>query len=212
MVKSFKVFGERHCGTNAVTFFTARNSGLKYNHFHMGWKHRIAPNPREHQKYSENTLFVFCFRNPYSWIKSMHKRSYEEHKMSIYMRKLSFDDFLRYPFLDFENIITTWNIKNNSYVRMAREVPYSIKINIEDFNQTQKEINKKLNKITNKNLPLFNFDQYINGSGLKKDAVFDHKGEIERSLSVPELTKDQINYINKFLNKDLLHGLGYDLL
>ena len=128
------------------------------------------------------------------------------------MRKLSFDDFLRYPFLDFENIITTWNIKNNSYVRMAREVPYSIKVNIEDFNQTQKEINKKLNKITNKNLPLFNFDQYINGSGLKKDAVFDHKGEIERSLSVPELTKDQINYINKFLNKDLLHGLGYDLL
>ena len=120
MIKTLKLFGERHSGTNAVALFIVRNFRLSYKAFDLGWKHRLAPNPREYENRTESTLFAFSFRNPYSWIKSMHRHSYEEHKMAGYLKKLSFDDFLRYPFIDYENIITTWNIKNNSYINMAR--------------------------------------------------------------------------------------------
>ena len=205
MIKTLKLFGERHSGTNAVALFIVRNFRLSYKAFDLGWKHRLAPNPREYENRTESTLFAFSFRNPYSWIKSMHRHSYEEHKMAGYLKKLSFDDFLRYPFIDYENIITTWNIKNNSYINMAREVPYSIKINIENFQSNQKQIHKQINNILNKDVPFIPLKEYLNGFGIQKK-------DVKSSLLIPELTQDQINYINKFLDKDLLHGLGYDLL
>ena len=70
-------------------------------------------------------------RNPYSWIKAMHKEPYYHHFPKI--KDLSLERFIKFSIEDYENSIAMWNQKNDSYFRMSDEIPNSIIINIEDF-------------------------------------------------------------------------------
>ena len=81
MIDSIKVFGERHSGTNAIGYFAGQNFNLETKrHDFLGWKHRLAPEREEWSKFDvESCLFIFCLRNPYSWLQAMHKEPYYEH-------------------------------------------------------------------------------------------------------------------------------------
>ena len=130
MIDSIKVFGERHSGTNAIGYFAGKNFDLQFKHYNfLGWKHRLAPEQEEWSKFDvESCLFIFCLRNPYSWLQAMHKEPYYEHYPKI--KELSFEDFLKFSIEDYENSIVMWNKKNLSYQRMAKEVPHAVIVNV----------------------------------------------------------------------------------
>ena len=134
-MKSFKVFGERHTGTNAISSFLEINFNLENKYYeYLGWKHRLAPSHEELKKFNlVDNLFLITFRNPYSWLKAMHKEPYNYNYPQI--RELDFLSFLQIPFEDYENVIKMWNQKNQSYLNMKSHLPNSIYIKIESFRE-----------------------------------------------------------------------------
>jgi hypothetical protein len=206
-IDSIKVFGERHCGTNAIGYFVGKNFNLKFQHYDfLGWKHRLAPKKDEWSKFEvQNCLFIFCMRNPYSWIQAMQKEPYYDHYPKI--KELSMENFIQFSIEDYENCIAMWNQKNDSYFRMSEEVPNSIIINVEDFHADQKKFHAYLGDLLNRqDLPLVKMNDYVNGRGRHKQK------DITSSLQVPVLEGGLIKMINSSLSTETMKKCNYKLL
>ena len=206
-INSIKVFGERHAGTNAIGYFAGKNFNLNFLHYDfLGWKHRLAPKKDEWSKFDvQNCLFIFCIRNPYSWIKAMHREPYYDHYPKI--KDLSLEEFVQFSIEDYENCVEMWNQKNDSYFRMSYEVPNSIIVNVEDFHADQNTFHKNLADLLNsQDLPLIKMNDYVNGRGRHE------KKDIASSLEVPELDKSVVKIINSFLSLETMKKCNYKLL
>ena len=206
-INSIKVFGERHTGTNAIGYFVGKNFNLKFLHYDfLGWKHRLAPKKDEWSKFDvQNCLFIFCIRNPYSWIQAMHREPYYDHYPKI--KDLSLQEFVQFSIEDYENCIEMWNQKNDSYFRMSNEVPNSIIVNLEDFHADQNTFHKNLADLLNsQDLPLIKMNDYVNGRG------WHEKKDIASSLEVPELDRSLVKTINSFLSLETMKKCNYKLL
>ena len=206
-INSIKVFGERHTGTNAIGYFVGKNFNLKFLHYDfLGWKHRLAPKKDEWSKFDvQNCLFIFCIRNPYSWIQAMHREPYYDHYPKI--KDLSLQEFVQFSIEDYENCIEMWNQKNDSYFRMSNEVPNSIIVNVEDFHADQNTFHKNLADLLNsQDLPLIKMNDYVNGRG------WHEKKDIASSLEVPKLDKSVVKIINSFLSVETMKKCNYKLL
>jgi len=206
-IDSIKVFGERHSGTNAIDYFSGKNFNLKFQHYDfLGWKHRLAPKKEEWSKFEvENCLFIFCIRNPYSWIQAMHREPYYDHYPKI--KDLSLESFVQFSIEDYENCIVMWNQKNDSYLRMSEEVPNSIIINVEDFHADQKKLHGHMADVLNRqDLPLIQMNDYVNGRG------WHEQKDIASSLRVPALERGVIKTINSFLSIETMKKCNYKLL
>jgi hypothetical protein len=204
VIDSIKVFGERHCGTNAIGYFVGQNFNLQtQRHDFLGWKHRLAPEQAEWSRFDlEKCLFIFCLRNPYSWLKAMHKEPYYEHYPKI--KELSFEDFLKFSIEDYENSIAMWNKKNLSYLRMAKEVPHSIIINVEEFHSSQEKIHADLQQVLSKdNVSFIPMNEYVNGRGRH-----DNK-DIESSLAIPSYAAHVTELIHAFLSEEVMEQCNY---
>ena len=206
-INSIKVFGERHSGTNAIGYFAGKNFNLKFQHYDfLGWKHRLAPKKDEWSKFEvENCLFIFCMRNPYSWIRAMHREPYYDHYPQI--KDLSLESFVQFSIEDYENCIAMWNQKNDSYFRMSEEAPNSIIINVEDFHADQKKLHGHMADVLNRqDLPLIQMNDYVNGRG------WHEQKDIASSLRVPALERGVIKTINSFLSIETMKKCNYKLL
>ena len=204
MIDSIKVFGERHSGTNAIGYFAGKNFNLQFKRYDfLGWKHRLAPERTEWSKFDiENCLFIFCLRNPYSWLQAMHKEPYYEHYPKI--KELSFEDFLKFSIEDYENSIAMWNKKNLSYLRMAKEVPHSIIVNVEEFHSSQEKIHADLQQTLGKdNASFIPMNEYVNGRGWH-----DNK-DIESSLTIPSFEKNITELIHASLSEEVMKQCNY---
>ena len=207
MINSLKVFGERHCGTNAIGYFAGQNFNLQsQRHDFLGWKHRLAPQQPEWKKFEiENCLFIFCSRNPYSWLQAMHKEPYYDHYPKI--KELSFEQFIQFSMEDYENSIAMWNQKNASYLRMASELPHSIIVPLEKFHDSQEKIHGDLQKILKKpNTQCTPMNDYVNGRGLHNDK------DIESSLAPPDLDQSIIDLIHASLSDEIMDKCNYQKL
>jgi len=206
-IDSVKIFGERHTGTNALSLFLRENFNLKFKYYEfLGWKHRLAPKKAEWIKHNtDNVLFIFLFRNPYTWLNSMYKEPYYHHYLKINDR--SFEEFIKFSIEDYENSITMWNQKNDSYFRMSDEMPNSIIINVEDFYADQKKFHINIaNKLSRYDMPFIKMNDYVNGRGWHK------KRDIASSLRIPKLDKQLIRIINSFLSEKIMKKCKYELL
>ena len=206
-IDSIKVFGERHSGTNAIGYFAGKNFNLKFQHYDfLGWKHRLAPTKDEWSKFEvQNCLFIFCMRNPYSWIPAMHREPYNDHYPKI--KDLSLESFIQFSIEDYENCISMWNQKNDSYFKMSEEVPNSIIINVEDFHADQQKFHERMADILKRQeVPLVKMNHYVNGRGRHEQK------DIASSLQVPELEKSLIKLINSFLSSEIMKKCNYKLL
>ena len=204
MIDSIKVFGERHSGTNAIGYFAGQNFNLQTKrHDFLGWKHRLAPEQEEWSKFDvESCLFIFCLRNPYSWLQAMHKEPYYEHYPKI--KELSFEDFLKFSIEDYENSIVMWNKKNLSYQRMAKEVPNSIIINVEEFHSSQEKIHADLKQVLGiDNSPFIPMNEYVNGRGRHTDK------DIQSALAIPSFKKNITELIHAFLSDEVMEQCNY---
>ena len=204
MIDSIKVFGERHSGTNAIGYFAGQNFNLQTKrHDFLGWKHRLAPEQEEWSKFDvESCLFIFCLRNPYSWLQAMHKEPYYEHYPKI--KELSFEDFLKFSIEDYENSIAMWNKKNSSYQRMAKEVPNSIIINVEEFHSSQEKIHADLKQVLGiDNSPFIPMNEYVNGRGRHTDK------DIQSALAIPSFKKNITELIHASLSEEVMEQCNY---
>ena len=203
-MKSFKVFGERHTGTNAISSFLEKNFNLENKYYeYLGWKHRRAPSHEELKKFNlVDNLFLITFRNPYSWLKAMHKEPYNYNYPQI--RELDFLSFLQIPFEDYENVIKMWNQKNQSYLNMKSHLPNSIYIKIESFNKNQElffdEVIKKIGDGGNYNF--IEEKRYLSGYSISNKNV-------KRSLSIPNLKNEELEVIDSYIDKNILKEIGY---
>ena len=206
-IDSIKVFGERHCGTNAIGYFAGKNFNLKFQHYNfLGWKHRLAPKKDEWSKFDvQSCLFIFCMRNPYSWVQAMHREPYYDHYPKI--KDLPLENFIQFSIEDYENCIAMWNQKNDSYFRMSDEIPNSIIINVEDFNADQRKFHTNVAGILNRfDVPLIKMNDYVNGRGRHEQK------DIASSLEVPVLEKRLITMIHSFLSTETMKKCNYTLL
>ena len=203
-MKSFKVFGERHTGTNAISSFLEKNFNLENKYYeYLGWKHRLAPSSEELKKFNlVDNLFLITFRNPYSWLKAMHREPYNYNYPQI--RELDFLSFLQIPFEDYENVIKMWNQKNQSYLNMKSYLPNSIYIKIESFNKNQEfffdEVIKKIGDSSNYNF--IEEKRYLSGYSVSNKNV-------KRSLSMPNLKNEELEVIDSYIDKNILKEIGY---
>ena len=206
IVQSFKIFGERHTGTNALSSFIIENFNIKFLYYdYLGWKHRLAPNETEIQKFAtQETIFLFTFRNPYSWLKAMHRDPYYYHYPKI--TELNFFEFVQFQIEDYENLIMLWNQKNSSYLEMINKVPISMLVKVEDFHNDQKSYFNRISSKIEFNGNFIPMDRYLNGRGQSSDK------SITESLTIPNLSREEIEVINSYLDKDLMKELNYNLL
>ena len=206
-IDSIKVFGERHSGTNAIGYFAGKNFNLKFQRYDfLGWKHRLAPKKDEWSKFEvQNCLFIFCMRNPYSWIQAMHREPYYDHYPGI--KDLSFESFVQFSIEDYENCITMWNQKNDSYFRMSEEVPNSIIVNVEDFHADQNKFHANIAELLNiRDASFIKMNGYVNGRGWHENK------DITSSLQIPEFNKRLIKIINSYLSNETMKKCNYKLL
>tara|TARA_Y200000002_G_scaffold381384_1_gene395288 strand:- start:337 stop:963 length:627 start_codon:yes stop_codon:yes gene_type:complete len=206
IVQSFKIFGERHTGTNALSSFIIENFNIKFLYYdYLGWKHRLAPNETEIQKFAtQETIFLFTFRNPYSWLKAMHRDPYYYHYPKI--TELNFFEFVQFQIEDYENLIMLWNQKNSSYLEMINKVPISMLVKVEDFHNDQQSYFNKISSKIEFNGNFIPMDRYLNGRGQSSDK------SVTESLTIPNLSREEIEVINRYLDKDLMKELNYNLL
>jgi len=206
IVQSFKIFGERHTGTNALSSFIIENFNIKFLYYdYLGWKHRLAPNETEIQKFAtQETFFLFTFRNPYSWLKAMHRDPYYYHYPKI--TELNFFEFVQFQIEDYENLIMLWNQKNLSYLEMINKVPISMLVKVEDFHNDQQSYFDKISSKIEFNGNFIPMERYLNGRGQSSDK------SVTESLSIPSLSREEIEVINHYLDKDLMKELNYNLL
>ena len=206
IAQSFKIFGERHTGTNALSSFIIENFNIKFLYYdYLGWKHRLAPNETEIQKFAtQETIFLFTFRNPYSWLKAMHRDPYYYHYPKI--TELNFFEFVQFQIEDYENLIMLWNQKNSSYLEMINKVPISMLVKVEDFHNDQQSYFNRISSKIQFNGNFIPMDRYLNGRGQSSDK------SVTESLSVPNLSSEEIEVINHYLDKDLMKELNYNLL
>ena len=206
IVQSFKIFGERHTGTNALSSFIIENFNIKFLYYdYLGWKHRLAPNETEIQKFAtQETIFLFTFRNPYSWLKAMHRDPYYYHYPKI--TELNFFEFVQFQIEDYENLIMLWNQKNLSYLEMINKVPISMLVKVEDFHNDQQSYFDKISSKIEFNGNFIPMERYLNGRGQSSEK------SVTESLSIPNLSREEIEVINRYLDKDLMKELNYNLL
>ena len=135
----------------------------------------------------------------------MYKEPYYHHYLKINDR--SFEEFIKFSIEDYENSICLWNLKNDSYLRMSKEVKYSLNIRIEDFRLDQSKIHSLIAEIIGiESSEFIPFTNYVSGRGIEINK------DIDKSLRIPELTNSEINYINSFLSRSIMKEIGYDFL
>jgi len=203
-ITRFKIFGERHTATNALSAFLTQNFSLPSLYYdYLGWKHRLAPKKEEWEKFNPaQTLFIFTIRNPYTWLKAMHREPYYYHQPQIV--KLTFREFILHSVEDYENYIKMWNLKNLSYLRMSNEVPNALVVRMEDFLLEQQELHERVGTLVQNNEEFRPFDKYVSGYGVDENKALSHITELP---PVPDLTYE---IINAQLDKSLMETFGYD--
>jgi len=207
-IDKLKIFGERHTATNAVSIMMWQSFKLSQQGYgYLGWKHRRAPKETEWRKYPVNeTLFLITVRHPYTWLKAMHREPYAPHQPNL--KDLSFVDFLRHPFEDYENVICNWNEKYLEYLRFFEEVPNSLIVRIEDFSKDQSMLFDRVNGVFG-NGEFEPFNKYFNGM---TGAQNPDKAKISKEVNaMPEFNKNELEIIHEYLNQELLTKFNYSL-
>jgi hypothetical protein len=207
MIRTLKIFAERHTATNAMYEFVRRNFTVNQPYYEfMGWKHRLAPESSEWKKYRcADVLFVFLVRSPYTWLKAMHRQPYYYHQPTL--KNLAFRHFIRHSMEDYENVIQIWNKKNLSYWRMASEVPNSIILRMEDFLLHQGKIWEKLGRfLTMREEKYIPFREYMTGYGASEN------DSLDKVLRLPPVPDATYRLINQEIDTTLMSRFDYPLM
>ena len=210
---------------------TVRDLYFKFNtKKDLGWKHRevdhfdlIETNP-----YVNEILFLVIVKNPYSFLLSLKEKPY--HNLSYKwlelkdlikeFKSISFNDFLKKEWLtvgreanrpSYENPIQMWNLKCASYFKLQSKYKCSI-IRYEDLLDNPELVIRRIFKENKIPFNSVNFKNYNKSTkDPEKDSEF-YKKKYGSELWKEKLTQEHINFINKYLDKELMQAFDYKLL
>lgn len=206
----FWTFSERTI--NLYFFFTKKKN--------LGWKHSSVILPLI-QNYSdiEHIYFITLTKNPYTYLLSLYKHPYHY----IGTKPSSFSEFIRskwttqyrdfYKNKFFENPIYMWNYKNRTYLNLMKKFP------TQTYNLTYESLLKDYKLELNKIQKLFHLEykteevsNYTHSTKEKNKSHTDYQNYYLNEAWKKELTDEDIDYINKHLDMDIMHSFGYTKL
>jgi hypothetical protein len=199
----------------------AANTYFKFTEKHnLGWKHtlvdanRIGASPDD----LANTVFVTVTKNPYAWLLSMHKRPHHVR----YKRKLQFQAFLEqfWPAIGrenapagFANAVEVWNQKNRSYLTLDKDykvVHLTYEAFVGDPQSALQEVATKAGVALGQIKEVTHELRFKNADTSKDKAYFQDYYLNERWRE--KLSPENIRYINKHLDPELMAFYGYNML
>lgn len=225
----FLIYGERNSGTNYLKELLETNYNANYlNYKHNDnkfildntWKHCLIN--YENYNYIDN---VFCFvisREIYPWLQSMYKKPYfitKSNNFSEFISEKYFKlnhevDNYEIDLYNRESFINIIDCYNQKYYNYFYKLPHCFKnyihIRYEDLLETDGQILKQLLYL--KGVESNNFTNVINNSAKHiqtNKTFYDQKKNI--NLYKEKYNKNDINYINKYLDKNLYNDLGYKI-
>jgi hypothetical protein len=184
----------------------------------LGWKHMLAPDIVTLQRTivsTNRTLFIFLSKNPYAWLLSLHRHPYHFRGPTG-----NFNVFIRseWPTVGrenhpnpFPNLVVMWNRKNRSYLQLAHDLPHSLILRYEDMVTDPESVINTIAEeleISLKNNTFINIQASVKDEKDKDFAWYRTYYQEERWRE--QLDDDALRFINRNLDQDVLHTLGYD--
>jgi len=222
MIKYINLVGERRSGTQWLNSLLLSNFKIEHG-CKFGWKHWFFNEPWQTKQFESNNmdevLFVVLFKNPYSWLDSMHIGA----PHAFDHQGLNWNEFITKEWASYEkingitemmfernqqtgerfkNILELRNAKNTHF---KRELPTKATnvhfINYEKLLENpEKEI---LNIVDNYDIP---FNGFINSD---YNTCFTKKDYFLNQQYFDNIPKDIINIINDGLDWDIENEIGY---
>lgn len=230
-INRFQIFGERCSGTNFLHCLLLENvdENLKFdspNWYEYGWKHfplwitvPFENNPRESllKNYnfedSEKHLFIVIFRDPYDWIRSLHR---EPHHARASMLRKPLNVFITIPWdsqvpLD-RNPLTGGNFESVLALRTARIINMLlIKEKVKNIYFVRYEtVRDYPREVINEISELFDipFKPDFTPIGSYKGKKY-HPFVKSRYL---DLSQEEVNLINSQLDEVTENAIGYQII
>lgn len=186
----------------------------------LGWKHS-RPNKEiviNHLKHDSQLLIFFLVKNPYSFLLSLHKRPYHNESK----KGLKFQNFLsdkwetvsrEKAIKAFDNPIEMWNDKVKSYLEILNLFPNQVQlIRYEDLIENPNKILELISTNFNVEFKQSEFVNYETSTKLDNKIFSDYAEYYIQERWKEKLTISDINFINKFLDKDIMNLLDYKYL
>jgi hypothetical protein len=206
-----KIYGALNSGTIYLEWLIKKNLDVKIlDTYDLGWKHRIAPSREEiTDEMLEKVIFVCLSKNPYAWLLSMHKRPYHHESL----KKLSFGEFIKYSYGDYRNPMVMWNKKNQSYFDLKDYVKKHDFVKYEEVLDDPKTfLDKFADNFQLSKPPIFlNIQSLLTNSHGIKQKKFQREYYTKEQWK-NKLKSEDIEYINSFLDKQLMEKLNYSFL
>jgi hypothetical protein len=185
----------------------------------LGWKHTVVKPAKKLSKYSickENIHFITVTKNPYSWLLSLHARSYHQY----YSEKPDFETFLKTPWKTvlrdnapklLESPARLWNLKNASYIQLDEKFS-TLKLKYEPLLDNPLNILSEIEKefsFEKKVDRFINYDQSTKEKG--KDSEY-YRDYYLNERWKEKLTPKSIEMINSLIDPDLMAYFNYEKL
>jgi hypothetical protein len=177
-----------------------------------------------HFKNTDDHLFIILVRNPYDWIRSLHKKSTLSKKLS----GLTFSQFIRTP----------WELNDSSYMQNLRRIFPKVDLNPLDGSHFKNSLEMRTAKILNmlmirnraNNVYVLNYEiarDYPHEVLVEIERFFHlvfreefipimrYKGIDEEPIYVPKkyapINKEDLKFINCQLDEEVERSIGYQL-
>ena len=185
----------------------------------LGWKHAFPDFEllEREKETASRTLFLVISKEPYSWLKSFHRRPYHSLFPARYM---SLSDFIRHPWIATRkenlspavvpNMVALWNAKHQGWLSLTERgyqtvfVPYSDLLS--NFSAQMEAIGAII--------PPRKAGAYENiEDSTKKDgrSSSDFVKQYSNGNDYSAFTPEDIAFVNESVDKDVVAKLGYTL-
>jgi len=227
-IKSLQIFSERCSGSNYfhqllnANFFFEKNWAYGHKHF-PPWFTRsidqVIGNPNQYTfEGNEDTLFVVIFRNPYDWLRSLHRFPFHA---TAKLHGRPFGEFIRIPWevdpklrkivnplIDlnpatdqpFENVIHLRTAKIQNMLLIKERVSNIYYINYERVRDYPEEVINEIARV----FGLVPKQSFISISYYK-----DNKMQPYKKKKYQRIRKKDVAYINSQLDHQLEESIGY---
>lgn len=183
----------------------------------LGWKHgRIQLSKLLPIIEQGDVYFITISKNPFAFLWSLYQRPYH----MIGEKPVDFKSFLTSPWylrkrdnIDksyCENPIELWNLKNKSYLELKEKYDCnSVQIRYESLLLNSLDV---LSKITSKLGLEKKRNDFSNIENSTKDSTLqfsDYQSYYLKKEYLNNYSEDDYNFVLKYLDKDILSGIGY---
>ena len=235
-ITKLAIYSERCSGSNYIQSLVLQNFDISLEPFcskHFPPWFELPPshylgNPKNYTfENTDDYLFIVIFRNPYDWVRSFYDTP---HYSSREIKKMGFSEFIRAPWaLDlnhevvkrqtafnplmdrnptdgslFKNVLKLREAKIHTMLMIKDRVKNIYYINYETARDSPKEVLKEIEKIFEITSNL-TYQPVVYYKGKEDSGVYQKKEYVS-------ISRRDLKYINKHLNKNLEKMIGYKLI